>query len=84
MSEYRLNALKSYLFSNKANIPDQMKLNNDHFVDVLHQLISSRNRINPKRLSALRDKVIRDRKNIAEREWLLEKLKDLLPSDIEL
>lgn len=74
MAEYRLNALKSYLFSNKKNIPDQMKRNNDDFVDIFRQLMSPRNMGNPKRMAALREKFSNDRKNIAEREWFLEKL----------
>lgn len=74
MADYRLNALKSYLFSNKKSIPDQMKRNNDDFVDVFRQLMSPRNRENARRLQSIREKLVNERKNIAEREWFLEKL----------
>ncbi len=80
MAEYRLNALKSYLFSNKDNIPDQMKRNNDDFVDIFRQLMSPRNKNNQKRLTALKEKLLLDRKNIAEREWFLDKLGAVLQS----
>lgn len=73
MAEYRLNALKSYLFSNKSNIPEQMKRNNDDFVDIVRQLLSPRNQ-NPTRLGTIKNKILSERKNIAEREWLLEQV----------
>jgi hypothetical protein len=74
MAEFRLNALKSFLFSNKTLMPEQMKKNNDDFVDVMRQILSPRNRKDPKRMVVLAEKVRQERKNIAEREWLLEKL----------
>ena len=73
MAEYRLNALKSYLFSNKSNIPEQMKRNNDDFVDIVRQLLSPRNQTHT-RFETIRDNILTERKNIAEREWLLEQV----------
>jgi hypothetical protein len=73
MAEYRLNALKSYLFSNKLTIPELMKRNNDDFVDIVRQLLSPRNQ-NALRLGAIKNKILTERKNIAEREWLLEQV----------
>lgn len=74
MAEYRLNALKSYLFSNKDKMPEQIRRNNDDFVDVVRQILSPRNRSNPKRMSMVQEKMLNTYKNIAEREWLLEKI----------
>lgn len=74
MAEYRLNALKSYLFSNKDKMPEQIRRNNDDFVDVMRQIMSPRNRNNPKRMAVLEDKMLHTYKGIAEREWLLEKI----------
>lgn len=75
MAEYRLNALKSYLFSNKNNMPDQVWLNNNDFVDIFRQLMSTRNKGNSKRLTTLKEKFLTDKKNIAEREWFMEVMK---------
>ncbi|MCB0574923.1 MAG: hypothetical protein KDC61_10205, partial [Saprospiraceae bacterium] len=74
LAEYRLNALKSYLFSNKDKMPEQIKINNDDFVDVVRQILSPRNRNSPKRMAMVREKLRETYKNIAEREWLLEKI----------
>jgi len=74
MAEYRLNALKSYLFSNKDKMPEVIRRNNDDFVDVVRQMLSPRNRGSIKRMAVVREKMLSAYKNIAEREWLLEKL----------
>lgn len=77
MSEYRANALKSYLFANKEAFPDQIRKNNDDFVDVIRQLMSPRNRKSAKRLSALKEKFFREKMNIAEREWFIDKFQEM-------
>ena len=78
MSEYRTNALKSYLFANKDAFPDQIRKNNDDFVDVIRQLMSPRNRESAKRLSTLKDKFSAEKMNIAEREWFIDKFQELM------
>jgi hypothetical protein len=74
MTEYRLNALKSFLFANKNVLPPILKKNNDDFVDVLRQMMSPRNKNSAKRRASLAETVRENKKNIAEREWILEKM----------
>ena len=88
--EFRLKALKSFVYEYKKLLSQNIFESNNNFVKLLMQLFtilkdednlySSKNKAKnsrPTRIESLIDKV-KNEKAIAEREWLLEKLQTLL------
>lgn len=77
LTDSRLDAFKIYIFrSAKKSISTIQKEGNNNFVDLLKQVLNPKTRVSPARISKLLQKT-KEKKIVAEKDWLLEKLEDL-------
>ena len=75
--EPKLEAFKVYIFRlSQKQIPEKPKALNNNFIDLLRQIIHPSTLGNAKRISRLQEKVAQTPR-LAEREWLIAKLKEL-------
>ena len=72
--ESRIDAFKIYIYRiSQKVLPVVQRDGNNNFIDLLKQIRSPKTLDSLKRIEKLRNKV-REKKSIAEKEWLLEKL----------
>ena len=77
LTDSRLDAFKIYIFrSAKKSISQIQKEGNNNFVDLLKQFLNPKTRVNQGRISKLLQKT-REKKIVAEKDWLIEKLEAL-------
>lgn len=73
----RLAAFKIFVHEQKSILPPDKIAPNNHFADLMRQIIAPKTLGNPTRVKKLMDKLV-EQKAVAEREWLQQKLVELL------
>jgi hypothetical protein len=73
----RLDAFKNFLHEIKPILQPDKILPNNHFTDLMRQMLSPKTLGNKSRIKSLIEK-IQTQKSVAEREWLLQKLEEQL------
>jgi len=77
LTDSRLDAFKVYIFrSAKKSISAIQKEGNNNFADLLKQVLNPKTRVSPVRINKLLQK-IKEKKIVAEKDWLIEKLEAL-------
>lgn len=73
----KMEAFKIYIFRlAKTELPDAYKLLNNHFIDLLRQILQPKTLRNLSRINKISNK-IKNTSSVTEREWLLGKLHEL-------
>lgn len=73
----RLDAFKTFIHELKQTLPPDKIAPNNNFADLMRQILSPKTFRNAPRIEMLIEK-LKAQKAMAEREWLMEKLKELL------
>lgn len=75
--EPRLEAFKVYIFRlSQKRLPEKHRMGNNHFIDLLRQIINPKTFKNKERIAKLSER-IEEKKIVAEKEWLLDKLQKM-------